>query len=112
MSIDIAALVIDPVFERLGSPCTLTHPTTGASITVSVIDAVDGVMIGDIPVSSTKPAICVRQSELNAYGFWSNQLIDSDCVYRGHTYRIRDASENPAPNVGRDALVNLIIVEP
>jgi hypothetical protein len=112
MSIDFQSLCVDPVFGVLGVLASLEDPrNVGVLIDLTVIDANISDTIGDIAVATTRPALCVRQAELQALGLTDEIMIDARINYLGKRYRIRDAKPQPVPGVGLNGLVHLVIVE-
>lgn len=112
MGIDFKTMCLDPVFNTLGVWASLVDPRDGKLIALKVIDADAAVSLGDISVATSRPALSIRQSSLAEVGLTSDEIINATIWYLGKAYRIRDANAAPAPGLGLNAIVNLIIVVP
>lgn len=99
---------VDSLYDAVAYDATLeTSPT----IVLKVLDARAGIEITDgIGMATTKPALGVRISELEASGLTLIDVINEDITYGGLTYRIRDARPMPTPGAN-SGQAWLILVE-
>lgn len=99
---------VDSLYDALAYDATLE---TTPQIALKVLDSLAGIEITDgVGMSTVKPALGVRISELDSHGLTLIDVINEDISYGGLTYRIRDARQMPTPGAN-SGQAWLILVE-
>lgn len=97
--IDFAALLLDPVYDTLGVEASLEASGT---VTLTVLDKTEGVMLesqnGGFQLATSKPAACVRISELTANSLTRADLRDAQITFNGNDWKIVATQPKPLPS--------------
>jgi hypothetical protein len=90
---DIDGLLLDPIYNSdLGIEAVLDLGTAG-TVTLTVLDKTDGVLLesanSPMVMASSKPAACVRVSELQANSLTRETIKGLPISFSGGTWTIR-----------------------
>lgn len=103
MAIDFESKLLAPAYRLYGQQ--VTFPLDGATVTLTVIDDTTDVTVGSIAqIDTTRPAIRVRMSDLDAVGISPADLIGVEINWRDRAYTIRRPVDNPLDGVPGEVL--------
>lgn len=109
MAIDIDTDLLDPIYDRIGVPATLDMGTAGGEIPLTVIDKRQGVLLesanNPLQVATSKPAACVRLSELAANSLTRETLRGLRIAFSGGSWIIKATQPKPKGATGELYLI-------
>jgi hypothetical protein len=111
MSLDYDALLYDPLYAAFGVAATLDLGTAG-QFTLTVIDKTAGVLLDEghgLSFVTTKPAACVRMSELAENDLTRASVKGAGIAFNNGTWTI--VATQPKPNPSGDGELYLILQE-
>lgn len=106
--IDYERYLLGPIYDRLGVDARLA--TTNVEVDVRVLDDTRGIVIdtgGPIGVGSIRPAVSIRQSELDTNRILPADLKDGRLTLNGKNWLIK--TQRPKP--GARAEIQLILID-
>lgn len=97
--IDFAGLLLDPIYDALGVCATLYASST---VTLTVLDKTEGVLLESpnsrLQIGTSKPAACVRLSELACNNIGREDLKDATIHFNGNDWKIVATQAKPLPS--------------
>lgn len=113
--VDYQKRLYNPKYRLLGVPATISGVLTD-DIELTVIDKTAGIEVGlgDVAISTIKPAAKVRAVELASKGVSAADIDDASITFNGNTWLIKGFMPRPSPNGEADGeyLLFLIADEP
>lgn len=105
----------DPIYRKIGVSADLTigDNTDEQTFGLTVIDKTSGVefAMGDVSVTSVKPACAIRVKELTARGIELDQLRRARIAFNGNTWRVENKMLKPSPAGEALGEVYLILIQ-
>src|SRR5690242_2297161 len=98
--IDYEAVLYDPIYSAFGTPASLTT-VDGTIAELTVIDKTAGVLIDEgngLSFATTKPAACVRISELAAADLTRSGIKRAAISFNGSDWEITATQPKPNPS--------------
>jgi hypothetical protein len=100
MALDYDALLLDPIYDALGVDAVLDLGTAG-TVELVVLDKTEGVLLespnNGLQLATSKPAACVRVSELNANSLARADLKNLPIAFNGGSWKIVATQPKPVP---------------
>lgn len=97
--IDFGALMLDPIYDELGVEASLEASGT---VTITVLDETKGVILegqnSRLQMATSKPAACVRLSELGEKNIAREDLKDAAISFNGNDWKIVATQPKPLPS--------------
>lgn len=115
MAIDWDAQLLDPNYEALGIAAELDLGTAG-QFDITVINSTQGEMVDTgrlhpgLMQAASKPAVCVRVSELTQKGIARTSLKGAGLAFNAASWKIGNTQPKPVP-AGAGELI-LILQDP
>lgn len=96
--IDFDAVLLAPIYDELGVEASID----ALDVTLTVLDKTEGVMLASannpLQLGTTKPAACVRVSELAAKEIAREDLKDVAISFNGNDWKIVATQPKPLPS--------------
>lgn len=98
MSIDYDALLLDPIYQRIGIAAQFVS-LDGARADLIVLDKTAGVELADGPVAlhTSRPAACVRVSELINNSLDRSKMKNGRLTFNGGSWNVEATRPKPVP---------------
>lgn len=97
MSVDFDALMLDPIYDLTGVAANFLS-RDGARCNLTVIDKTSGVEIpGSVMVQTSRPAACVRISELVANDLDRGKMKSGRLTFNGASWNVESTLPKPVP---------------
>lgn len=94
---DYQALLLDPIYDRLGVAAELTIGSADP-VDLTVIDKTAGVNVGDqVEVQTIRPVAAVREAELDEHEIAAEDLRGGSISFNGGSWQVHSFQRKPVP---------------
>jgi|TARA_R110000782_G_scaffold30776_2_gene76353 hypothetical protein len=107
--VDFSSLLLNPIYDLLGVPATLTPFGAGAAVSIVVLDKTAGIDIsGQMDMMALRPAAIARLADLSALGVAITDVDGGSITFNGSTWRIDMHFKKPTPDGAGELMMFLM----